>query len=67
MESDVHGYEGLLFELTTEPMAGESSNDDAWMADATGIHSGNNILEWMSYLPDDCVKTMIEMGWDVST
>jgi hypothetical protein len=26
-----------------------------------------NILQWMSYLPEDCVKTMIAMGWDLST
>jgi hypothetical protein len=30
-------------------------------------HSENNILEWMRYLPPDCVQTMIHMGWDIST
>jgi hypothetical protein len=30
-------------------------------------HSERNILQWTSYLPEDCVKTMIEMGWDVTT
>jgi hypothetical protein len=29
--------------------------------------SENNILQWMSYLPEDCVKTMIQMGWDITT
>jgi hypothetical protein len=29
--------------------------------------SESNVLQWMSYLPDDCVKTMIRMGWDVTT
>jgi hypothetical protein len=29
--------------------------------------SEDNILQWMSYLPEDCIKTMIAMGWDVST
>lgn len=29
--------------------------------------SEKNIAEWLSYLPADCVKTMISMGWDVST
>ena len=29
--------------------------------------SKENILQWMSYLPEDCIRTMIEMGWDVST
>jgi hypothetical protein len=30
-------------------------------------HSEQNILQWMQYLPTDCVKTMIRMGWDLST
>ena len=29
--------------------------------------SKENILRWTSYLPDDCVRTMIEMGWDNTT
>jgi hypothetical protein len=31
------------------------------------VRSENNILEWMSYLPEDCVRTMITMGWDLTT
>jgi len=29
--------------------------------------SEDNILQWMSYLPEDCIRTMIAMGWDIST
>jgi hypothetical protein len=29
--------------------------------------STRNILQWMSYLPRACVKTMINMGWDRNT
>jgi hypothetical protein len=29
--------------------------------------SEENILGWMSYLPDECIRTMILMGWDVTT
>ena len=29
--------------------------------------SERNVGEWMSYLPQDCVETMIRMGWDIST
>jgi hypothetical protein len=36
-------------------------------ADDDVAHSEDNILQWMSYLPEDCIKTMIAMGWDVST
>lgn len=31
------------------------------------MRSENNILMWMSYLPEDCVRTMIVMGWDATT
>jgi hypothetical protein len=30
-------------------------------------HSENNILQWMSYLPEDCIRTMVLMGWDITT
>jgi hypothetical protein len=30
-------------------------------------HSEENILRWMEYLPDDCIRTMILMGWDITT
>jgi hypothetical protein len=36
-------------------------------ANADVIRAENNVLQWMSYLPEDCVKTMIEMGWDDTT
>ena len=35
--------------------------------DADAAHSEENILQWMAYLPEDCIRTMIDMGWDVST
>ena len=36
-------------------------------ADDEVRRSEDNILQWMSYLPEDCIKTMIAMRWDVST
>ena len=35
--------------------------------DADVARSESNILQWTAYLPEDCVKTMIQMGWDVTT
>ena len=35
--------------------------------DSNIAHSEDNILRWMKYLPQDCIETMIRMGWDVST
>lgn len=36
-------------------------------ADDDVRRSEGNILQWMSYLPEDCIKMMIAMGWDVTT
>ena len=30
-------------------------------------HSEGNILQWVKYLPEDCINRMIEMRWDVTT
>ena len=49
-------------ELTDTP-----SSSDAPTHDADPARSENNILQWRSYLPEDCIKTMIDMGWDVTT
>jgi hypothetical protein len=51
---------------------GPSDSSDAVLpidaqADDYVRRSEGNILQWMSYLPEDCIKTMIAMGWDVST
>ena len=35
--------------------------------DADVARSERNIPKWMAHLPEDCVKTMIKMGWDVTT
>jgi hypothetical protein len=35
--------------------------------DADVARSEQNVLEWMAYLPEDCIRTMIQMGWDVTT
>lgn len=49
------------------------SSDAAEAAASTSLQaydaarSQQNIAQWSSYLPDDCVKAMISMGWDVST
>jgi hypothetical protein len=31
------------------------------------MRSLRNIRNWRTYLPEDCVNTMIEMGWDQTT
>jgi hypothetical protein len=34
---------------------------------ADAKRSVKNILEWNCYLPVDCVRTMVRMGWDYTT
>jgi|HubBroStandDraft_2_1064218.scaffolds.fasta_scaffold1202244_2 hypothetical protein len=34
---------------------------------ANSMRSAANIRIWRSYLPEDCVNTMIKMGWDQTT
>jgi hypothetical protein len=53
-------------EIPWEPSdAGVSIDVRANEADAA--RSDQNMLQWMSYLPEDCIRTMIAMGWDVTT
>jgi hypothetical protein len=40
---------------------------EAWANDADIARSEENILRWMSYLPEDCIRAMIDMGWDITT
>jgi len=49
-----------------EPSEAEASVDVPVNEDEAA-RSEENILRWMSYLPEDCIRTMIEMGWDVTT
>lgn len=34
---------------------------------ADAKRSVQNILQWNSYLPPDCVRTMVRLGWDYTT
>ena len=35
--------------------------------DADVARSERNVRQWMAYLPEDCIRTMIQMGWDATT
>jgi hypothetical protein len=68
---EVAAAEGACIVLGAGPASGDASSteskDSASSSGSDGARSERNILEWMSYLPDDCVSTMIRMGWDVTT
>ena len=46
------------------PQARANPEDDS---NALTARSEKNVREWMSYLPQDCIESMIRMGWDLST
>lgn len=45
---------------------GEAAADPA-SSDFNVARSEENVLQWMSYLPQDCIESMIRMGWDFTT
>jgi hypothetical protein len=56
--------------LSVLAIPAQSPDDESRMdalVDADISRSESNIIAWMTYLPADCVKTMIAMGWDVTT
>jgi hypothetical protein len=54
----------VFIDLVEYPVAPSSMD---FQNDADVARSERNILRWMAYLPEDCIKTMILMGWDVTT
>jgi hypothetical protein len=62
METDTQMPRPVFTELQKEP-----SDPAVPATDADATRSKENISKWSAYLPAECAKTMIEMGWDVST
>ena len=65
METNTQVLQRFFFEGSSESSDAVLSIDA--QADDDIRRSEDNILQWMAYLPEDCIKTMIAMGWDVST
>ncbi len=67
MDTNAQVREGILIEPSMErldvPSAMSSRFDDANAV----RRSEDNILQWMKYLPEDCINKMIEMEWDITT
>jgi hypothetical protein len=66
MDTDTQAKQRVSVDLPTEP-SGPTVPVEARVSDADLARSEENILQWTSYLPEDCVKAMIAMGWDVGT
>jgi hypothetical protein len=66
MEADTPVRQRVSVDLQTEPS--DATAPVGVRANAADVaRSEENILQWRSYLPEDCVKAMIAMGWDVTT
>jgi hypothetical protein len=58
----------------TQPLGAHITELPGGRIDTDGINdptlvarSEANIVRWMEYLPEDCIRRMIDMKWDVTT
>jgi hypothetical protein len=66
MNTDGRLLRSVFDELQDDASGAAAQN--GWEVDArNAARSRKNISQWRSYLPEDCVDTMIRMGWDVTT
>jgi hypothetical protein len=65
METNTQLQQWEFFGSETESSQREPALDAT--VNAAAIRSENNILSWMTYLPEDCIRRMIEMQWDLTT
>jgi hypothetical protein len=63
MEADSQAQQRVSAEEPSE----SSAPVEVQVSSADAARSEDNILRWMEYLPEDCVRTMIDMGWDITT
>jgi hypothetical protein len=66
MRMETHVQQQALAEESIEMPTAYAPVESAVSA-ADIARSEQNILQWMQYLPTDCVKSMIRMGWDITT
>jgi len=66
MGADNRVQQRFSAEVSTEPSEA-SAAVEVQVSSADAARSEDNILQWMAYLPEDCVRTMIDMGWDITT
>jgi hypothetical protein len=66
MEDDSQVQQRVSAEVSTESSEA-SATVEVQVSSADAARSEDNVLQWMAYLPEDCVRTMIDMGWDLTT
>ncbi len=50
-----------------DPSSSKGQHDAQPTPRKDSARAAENIVTWRSYLPEDCVKTMISMGWHGTT
>ncbi len=63
MDTNANAQERVLIDRSIKWFEASAPHSDA---DAVR-RSEANILQWTTYLPIDCIRKMIEMGWDLTT
>jgi hypothetical protein len=63
---NAHGQRRPLIEMQLQSLS-IAARADARETATDIARSEGNIMQWMTYLPEECIKTMVLMGWDIST
>jgi hypothetical protein len=66
MDSRTHVQRQPMIEMQSQSLS-IAARADARETATDIAHSENNIMQWMTYLPEDCIRTMVLMGWDINT
>ena len=67
MDTNAHVQGKIFIGQSMESLAVGSAMNPGFGDADTVRRSENNILKWMTYLPEDCITRMIEMKWDITT
>ena len=65
MKTDARSSEPTAAEFRQILDGATEFNEEVGAEDAA--RAAQNILQWTSYLPSDCINAMIAMGWDRTT
>jgi hypothetical protein len=57
----------IILEPLRMPFAVTPTHRNGRVHEAYGARSSRNIASWREFLPEECVKAMIRMGWDRTT
>jgi hypothetical protein len=67
MKTETQEQHRQIDEALHIPLANTGAPKAVLAHELYAARSKRNILYWRSFLPEDCVLTMIKMGWDRTT